>query len=446
MLRCVLSPRGKFMKRVGTLWDVWAKETLMFPGVDSAAASVGLVACPSQDDSQHIRSLKSYLYAHAEDLSSYMETFPGDNNTEIQRSRYVLLNQTRALFCKDFAAYLSVNGDFKEVSWAEALTLKMMNAQPSDPYMKVVPAGAKHTGDAFAEETILFQRDYLSSVITTEEEKTFSHLANCIVSKLQKKTTEGEIAIEKLIPSARRFTKEKDNTKGDRTDYSLYRGDCPSLIDSTRWVDDVQGLDNEKFIEVPHGVAAAGVSFQSLRMLNSARLIAPQDSTTLVNTRAFKVRARDGENNDNFSKGMAEVMHLMKCNSKEKGCFRVTVPVMGSEFPVVDPSKYTFSAGKKKKWRRINPLYISKEQRKNMSGAAKAQMRGSKMHRRKVLKLDPEADNEDILEKQHYDTCRLALFLATDSDKQSSKRLSDAIYEKLLCIRARQKANDALVN
>lgn len=448
MLRCVCTPKKKFMSRVGTVWDVWAKETLMFPGVDSAAASVGLVACPSQDDSQHIRSIKAFLYRHMEDVTGYEEIFntkdsDGRDKT-VRRSRYIRLNMTRPAFCSAFSAYLSVNGDFKEVSWVEALTLKIMNAQPSDPYMRIIPSGRGENGTH--DETLLFQKDYLSTVVTTEEEKALSELKNRIIARYQNQSTPSESNVEDYIPADRRFTAIRKNTDGNRRKYSVYEGNCDCLVDESRWVDDLQNLADVKFIELPAETHLNGLNYVNFMTMNSPRIVAPQDAPRLINAKAFHMKARDGESNDGFSRGMAEVMHLMNCTDIDaKGKFRVTVPVLGSEFPIVDPSKYDFKSNAGKKWRRVNPLYIPKDQRKNLSASAKIQLKGSKMHRRKVLKLDTQADNEDILEKQHYDTCRLAMFLASDPDKKNSKALSDTIYRKLLSIRARQKINDASV-
>ena len=415
----------------------------MFPGIDAAAASVGLVASPRQDESHTTRMLKEFLYSHRNPTGNNPALLVHhdeelDDGT-ISRD-YTMLNLTRQEFFAQFSNHRSVSGDFKDAKWAEAHLATWIERKV---YSK--PCVRLHIDSNTSRESILFLKDFLSTVITQDEEKVFGRLKRDVMQTTLLANEEMmDDDFMQNICATNRWSKNRDNTNNERGDrYHIYDLDCACLEEHNLTA---KLSRNTVMLGVRSGYRfgvddGRCISHRHLCLLNSAVLVPDTETPRMVSSKAFAMQAETGDRQDDFSRGIAEIMHHLNIDA-EKGKFRVTVPIRGSEFPLVAPD-LVHRPEKKLTTTRVNPLFVPPEQRRMMSLAARRTL--TACHTTELLSLRDNCDNEDDLEKQHYLTCRLCKFLDSDERTVPATKLKLAIYEHLLSIRARQIHNDSLV-
>ena len=411
-----------FVSRMGTVWDVMAKETLMFPGIDSAAVSVGLVTGPRQNESPLIRVLKEFLYTRPDTMLVSCR--------ENEQIDYVQLNMDRDEFGHAFSNHRSMSGDFKDAEWARENLARWERNSVGTQLCAIVLWDSD-----VSKHRILFLRDFLSQVITSKEKDTFDGIRRDIARRTGTRSSAPNF-YDKITKH------DTDTTSGNRNDYCLYTKNC------TEWPDKFDHKTHGRkvlMLQLDPNVETKPLKKNSIDKLNSYTIVPGfkhNSNFFLVTSLAFDMTATATKDTNDFSSGMAKVIHNMNATDPQKGRFRVTVPVHNTEFPLVGADTIAPPAQLPDKMR-INPLYINDEQRNTMSRAARAKL--TARHRQKMLHLDPLKDNEDSLEQEHYRMCRLWRFLQSDSDRDAALSLARAIYRRILSIRARQAINDRLV-
>ena len=314
-----------FVSRMGTAWDVMAKETLMFPGVDAAAVAVGLVTGPRQHESPLIRVLKEFLYSRNH----------GDVVKHDDANEYLECKLDRDEFCHAFSNHRSMNGDFRDASWARDNLSRWERNSVGGKYCAVVyfDGCTKH-------DHVMFLRDFLSQVVTRDEEEKFYDIRKLVTQK-----TGGDPAPDSFLDHAQakdgsqylatdklwKFTPQSDNSSGQRNVFGVIEPHCrdwPQDFDTG-----VHG-DSVRMLQISSEFQAGDTSkYERLKLLNSSRLVVDRSDALIVSTLAFSMISSSG--NNDFSIGMAKVIHHMNATDPRKGKFRVTVPIFNTEFPLI---------------------------------------------------------------------------------------------------------------
>jgi hypothetical protein len=374
----------------------------MFTGMDACAVTAGLLMGPRQNESSLIVSLKEFVYSR---LNIAEEKSLNGNSLF---SPYLEFAIEPLAFAADMASYRSMNGDYKDKAWGMGLLSRwqrnVMNGQAA-----VVLTGS----------TVCILRLFLSEVLTQEENKIAEGLGKIVESKNPPQwKTPGSCPRDQfwtLNLGCDDYPQEFDvMTHGEDVDmYYFPMNKIYRLLSVSQTIQ----VDQLCMVNHPHYFSTiAGNLICSTLALNSAQ---------------------KGAGKKDFSLGIAKVMR--EFNISSKGAFKVTVPSVSSEFPLIH---YDDAPPIKcKPHKRVNPVFVSKRNRSAMGKRGYKSL--TKIHTEKYLTLNPEMDNEDICNFNHYKCTRLYRMLSRDGAKGLT--LAQELFDGLLSVRAQQKNNDRLV-